>query len=399
MGWERALAAIVAMVGWLLALPKCGVFRIPSQPPDSVPVDVEARWRKALERDTPGPSGEKYLVIGAGSLGQRIIDVLLLRQEQSIRVFDVAACPQKYNGDPRILWIRGDVRKQVDVEEACQGISAVFATFAVIRFQQRMPFQAAVSEQTNITGTENVVSACRRTGVRRLIQTSTCGVVLSPDLCKTDMDESSPYVTRAASMNHYTWTKAVAERLVLEAAAPDLQTCSVRVCSAMIGPRDVILTQKFQDLGVMVVPEPRARLDFTYVDNVVWCHLLAERALRDGRPGISGEVFCVTNRDPISIWTLLKGIQYFKPSLWLFPAPYYILRFASHFVEWLQWLTRDRLWLGALADLTPAAILNSSLSYTFTDKKAGRLLGYAPLFTVDEALQLCVTGYEQSKYN
>lgn len=163
----------------------------------------------------------------------------------------------------------------------------------------------------------------------------------------------------------------------------------------MIGPADKILTQKFQDYGFMLMPNPLARIDFVYVDNVVWGHLLAERALVDRRSEASGQVFCITNGEPMTIEEMLTGIQHFKPSLRVSSMPYFLWGVA-HVIEWLLWFTGGRISLGPLEDLTPPALMNASLSYTFSHSKASKILGYAPLFTMDEAFQLCVARYGRS---
>ena len=43
-----------------------------------------------------------------------------------------------------------------------------------------------------------------------------------------------------------------------------------------------------------------AHIDYIYVDNVVWGHFLAEDKLAKGTTGVGGEMFNLTNRDPLS---------------------------------------------------------------------------------------------------
>lgn len=388
------LAASGLAVLWLLSRsPKRGSPRKPSRSKDTPPVDVEARWKASIF-DHARCTGDRYLIIGVGFLGQRIIDILLLRGETKIVAFDLKPSP-RHGHDSRIMYILGDVTNFVEVEEACKGVDVVFATFALIRFQDRLECQAALSQHVNVHGTENVVAACKASGVKRLVVTSTNMAVVSRQQCSNSMDESSSYVDREGALNHYSWTKAAAERHALDASGPNLDISVIRICSGMIGPADRILTQKFQDYGFMLMPNPLARIDFVYVDNIVWGHLLAERALVEKRFETRGQVFCITNGEPMTIEEMLTGIQHFKPSLKVGSMPYFLWGMA-YIIEWLLWCSGGSIPLGPLEDLTPAALLNASLSYTFSHDKASKTLGYAPLFTMSEAFQLCVTHNRKS---
>ena len=79
--------------------------------------------------------------------------------------------------------------------------------------------------RSNVVGTENVIAACRKHGVRRLIYTSSPSVVFTGhDL--EGVDESIPYATRYDAA--YPATKAIAEKLVLESNDATLATVSLR---------------------------------------------------------------------------------------------------------------------------------------------------------------------------
>ena len=70
-----------------------------------------------------------------------------------------------------------------------------------------------------MTGTENVITACRREGVGKLIYTSTPSVVFGArDL--EGVDESVPYASSYETA--YPETKAIAERKVLQSNGPEL---------------------------------------------------------------------------------------------------------------------------------------------------------------------------------
>ena len=79
--------------------------------------------------------------------------------------------------------------------------------------------------ETNVTGTENVIAACKKHGVRRLVYTSTPSVVHGGgDL--EGADESVPYPKHFEA--YYPETKAKAEQAVLAANGPELATVALR---------------------------------------------------------------------------------------------------------------------------------------------------------------------------
>ncbi len=77
--------------------------------------------------------------------------------------------------------------------------------------------------QNNVVGTQHVIAACRRHGVRRLIYTSSPSVGFTTT-DQSGVDESIPYTTRW--LCHYPRSKVLAEQAVLAAnGANGLNTC------------------------------------------------------------------------------------------------------------------------------------------------------------------------------
>ena len=61
----------------------------------------------------------------------------------------------------------------------------------------------------------------------------------------------------------------------------------------------------------------------------------------------------------------------------------------AYIVELLQWATGNQI-KGEISFLTPAMMNLACLSYVFDGKNAAKLLGYKPLYNLDEAVQLTV---------
>src|SRR5262249_57841108 len=107
------------------------------------------------------------------------------------------------------------------IRRAARGCDVVFQVAAragiVGRYQDYF--------RTNVIGTVNVLFACARLGIRRLVYTSSPSVVFNG----RDMEgvnESVPYPRHYEAA--YPQTKAIAEHMVLHANDPMLATVSLR---------------------------------------------------------------------------------------------------------------------------------------------------------------------------
>ena len=113
-----------------------------------------------------------------------------------------------------------DVRDREGLVRAFRGADAVCHVAALYSFTA----PAADIEAVNVEGTANVIEACRATGVRRLVHTSssaTCGPV--PGRQATEEDGPPEWELTVP----YKRTKLEAERLVLAAAAEGLDALCV----------------------------------------------------------------------------------------------------------------------------------------------------------------------------
>lgn len=167
-----------------------------------------------------------------------------------------------------------DVRELEPLLRAVDGCEAVCHVAALYNYTA----PAHELEAVNVLGTANVVEACRRAGVGRLVHTSTCGTC-GPVAGRPATESDGPPEWELAVP--YKWTKLEAERLALAAGA---------VCvnpTAPVGDGDRSPTPT----GAMVrgVASGRYRvslsstgLNLVDVRDVALGHVLA---LERGRPG------------------------------------------------------------------------------------------------------------------
>jgi sterol-4alpha-carboxylate 3-dehydrogenase (decarboxylating) len=210
------------------------------------------------------------------------------------------------------------------------------------------------------------------------------------------MDEKTPYITKETSPNHYGWTKVQAEQKVVAANGKSgLRTAALRPCSGVIGPDDAFLIEKSLTERQSTFIFTKPAIDYIFVDNLVYAHLLLEQKLRNNDSKVQGEIFCVSNNEPESLEQmtyLLQSVMEKKklqPPLAVTYAPQGVLVVLAYMVEQAQYWTGNKI-KGDLAFLTPAMFAIASLTYSFDCKKAEEILGYKPLYNMDEALQMTV---------
>jgi len=243
----------------------------------------------------------KALVTGGGGfLGQAIVRKLL-EHGASVRSFS----RHEHDGlhAQGVEQFKGDVVDPAEVASAVQGCDPVFHVAA----KPGIWGDYEDYHRTNVIGTQNVIAACRRHGVRRLIYTSSPSVVFDGRDME-GVDESAPYPARFEA--HYPRTKALAEQLVRAANGPQLATVSLRP-HLIWGPGDnhllprLVARARAGQLG-RIGSRPNL-IDTIYVDNAADAHLLAADRLAPGSP-IAGKVYFISQGEPVPLWEMVNRL-------------------------------------------------------------------------------------------
>lgn len=237
---------------------------------------------------------------GGGFLGGAIVKRLLDRG-WDVRSFARGAYPELAARGVDVR--QGDIADASAVERAVVGCEVVFHVAARVGVGGSIaPYRVA-----NVDGTRNVIAACQRHGVGRLVFTSSPSVVHGGrDLAGAD--ETRPYPSRYLAA--YPATKAAAERLVLTANAPSLATTALRP-HLVWGPGDTHLVPELLARAragrLRFVGGGRAVIDATYIDNAAEAHLLAaDRLATDRVP--AGRAYFVANGEPRPVRELVNAI-------------------------------------------------------------------------------------------
>lgn len=237
---------------------------------------------------------------GRGFLGGAIVR-LLLQQGEQIRSLARHHCPQlQAAGVEQFI---GDLSDPALVERAVTGCQLVYHVAAKAGvWGDYQDFYEA-----NVTGTRNVIDACRKQGVKRLVYTSSPSVVFDGnDMEGVDESVSYPQHFHAA----YPQTKAQAEQLVVAANGDQLATVALRP-HLIWGPGDNHLVPRILERGrsgqLRRIGKRDNLIDAVYIDNAALAHLQAADKLTIGSP-VAGRAYFIANNEPIPLWDLVNQI-------------------------------------------------------------------------------------------
>jgi nucleoside-diphosphate-sugar epimerase len=313
-----------------------------------------------------------FVTGGSGFLGGRLIrrlaaDGVVVR---ALARSDRAASAVAASGASPVL---GDLSDRAALRAGAQGCDVAFHAAAHLGdWGDRAEF-----ERVNVTGTENVVAACRDAGVPRFVHVGTeAALMAGAPLVR--VDESAPL--RPDSPALYSSTKARAELAVRAAAADGFGTVAVRP-RFIWGAGDTTLlpqlVQAVRDGRFAWIGSGRHLVDTTHVDNVVHGLLLAAAS---GRPGAA---YFVTDGEPVEwrafVTELLAAVGVEAPRRSV-PAP--VARALA--------ATGETLWgllpLPGRPPLTRLAYWVAGQECTLDISRARVELGYVPVVTREAGL-------------
>ena len=273
--------------------------------------------------------------------------------------------------------VRGDLADTAALQHGCTGAGTVFHVAG------RVGVWGPADDffQVNVTGTRNIIAACRAARVPRLVYTSSPSVVYNGgDLA--GVDESAPLCTVAPCA--YPTSKAAAERLVREAHSRELATVSLRP-HLVWGPGDKNVVPRVLALAkagrLKIIGSGRNKVDVTHISNVVDAHLLAEQA---AVTAVGGKAYFITNGEPVVLWDwinqLLRGTGIPEIRGRVSPGRVYVL---GGLLEAL-WRVLP---LKGEPPMTRFVAKEMATDHWFDISAARRDLGYAPRVTMTEGTE------------
>ncbi|KAI9310799.1 3-beta hydroxysteroid dehydrogenase/isomerase family-domain-containing protein [Dichotomocladium elegans] len=340
-----------------------------------------------------------YLVIGGnGFLGRHVIEQIRLRNDgSSIAVFDIAK-PAEPDAD--VQYHVGDLRKFDDVFNALEGITAVIHTASPPHVNSANP-PRDLYFSINVDGTRNIIHACQERGIQILVVTSS-GSVISTGEPMVNVDESAPYPPVAIDV--YTESKIECEKLVLASNGDKgLRTCTLRP-SAIFGPGDrqllpgmIEVCEKGQHR--FQIGDNTSLMDFTYVGNIAYAHVLAAEKLVDPKSPVAGQAFNLTNGTPVPFWDFASKVwfEYGKPmpeskKIILSYNASMVIALISETIYNIKAMIWDKSTLKE--GMTRSRIKQAMSSRYFNITKARTLLGYEPQVGLEEGIKIGIEYYK-----
>ena len=343
------------------------------------------------------------LVIGGtGFLGREII-CQLLERGQKVRTL----CRRHEDLPQEAEVILGDITNPPSLQKACQGIETVYHTAAIPSISLHWkPFY-----ETNVLGAQNVLDACKATGVRKLIYTSSASVTFD---CKPQhgADETTPYPDRWFA--HYPHSKMIAEKMILDASgkdgrrqtadsnrepdgsrepatvspeSPELLTCALRP-HLIIGKRDRHLIPRLLDRAkagrLFRVGDGTNLIDIIFIENAALGHIQAAEALTDKSSPVNGNAYFLSQGEPVNCWEwidevlAMKGLPKVKRSI-------------SFSAAWMLGWTLENIYkycrLQGEPVMTRFLAAQLAVTHYLSIAKARRDFGYAPVVSMAEGMR------------
>jgi dihydroflavonol-4-reductase len=276
-------------------------------------------------------------------------------------------------------FVCGDVRDAASLEAACEGAAVAYHLAGIVSIASGM---TAEIRDVNIGGVRNMIEACIKNNVRRLVHTGTVHTIPFRD---TDsVLREIPRFSERDVDGPYAVSKAAGSNLVLDAVKERGLNAVIAMPSGIVGGFEL----KPSNFGQMVrdVAEGRlpaylkGRYDFVDVRDVAGA--LADLAEK-GDPGesyiLSGHIVSV--KDLVEYAARAAGRA--PPSLCM-PLP--LVKLFSYPAEWFSLLFRRTLMF------TPYAIKVLGDNCNFSHEKITALTGYAP-GSIEEAVREQVEFY------
>ncbi|MBT1070205.1 NAD-dependent epimerase/dehydratase family protein [Pelotalea chapellei] len=318
----------------------------------------------------------KALVTGGGGFLGGVIVRMLVERGDEVVSFSRSEYPELQKLG--VKQVKGDLGDREAVIKAAAGCDVIFHVAA------KAGIWGALDEfyRANVTGTANVLEACRAHNIPRLVHTSSPSVVFDG----TDVeggDESLPYPSRYEA--HYPATKALAEQMVLAANSPELATVALRP-HLIWGPGDNHLVPriiaKARAGRLRRIGKRDCLVDTVYVDNAALAHLQAADRLVPGAP-LAGKAYFISNDEPLPLWDMVNRIL---AAAQLPP----VTRTVSPGVAYAAGVLCEKIWgllhLRGEPPMTRFVAHELATAHWFKMDAARKDLGYQPEVSISEGL-------------
>ena len=327
----------------------------------------------------------KVLVTGAyGLLGSHTVKELI-ENGYHVRAFGRDAeklqkLASEYESD-RIDIFCGDFCNAAEIEKACDGMDFVIHCGALLKGWGRRSEYI----RTNVGGTKNVLDACEKHNVKRLVHTSSPSAhALKNNLNITEEDQNENN-----RLNYYIESKLLAEKLV---RGQD------RVPYSMIRPRGItgigdknmlpVLINVNRQIGIPLFQKGKVLVDLVCAENAA----LALRLCMEKDEAL-GQAYNITNGEPKPVTELAEEMFTALGTIAKYiRLPFMPVYAAAGIMEAVWKLLRI---YDKAPPLTRINVCTLGRSQIFSIEKARKELGYEPKVSLSEMIKKYAEDYKR----
>lgn len=228
---------------------------------------------------------------GAGFVGSHIVDELI-RKGYEVTIYDNASTGKKENINPAANIVLGDVNNFAKLKQYCSNADFIFhlaaETNVIPSFENCREYI-----DTNIQGTVNVINACKKTCVQKIIYASSASVYGNAKPLPLK-ENYSKY-----PLNPYGTTKFAGEQLLFSLCSKcNIPAIALRYAN-VYGPRQsftptgpviaAFMNLLREDTAPTIYGSGKQTRDFTFVKDVVQANMIVlENDIKDDVFNVSG---------------------------------------------------------------------------------------------------------------
>ncbi len=309
----------------------------------------------------------KYFITGAtGYIGTQLSKQLAAQGHTVHALYRTEAKASDLNDLPGVTLFKGDIMDMESLRRAMDGCGAVFHLAAFAKPWHKDP---KTFYRLNVDGAANVFQIAKDVGAKRVVFTSTAGVISPSGGAPSDEKtvRSLPYST------HYEKSKAQAEEKAKWFSENGLEVVTVNP-SRVYGPGLLSdsngvtkMIKMYLDGKFRLLPGNGQSIgNYVFIDDVIGGHV---GAMRHGRPG-ERYILGGDNASFTEFFDLLSDI--IGRDVKMFKIPISVMNMAARFMEMRANLT------GTPPLITPPWVQKYLYNWDISSEKAIRELGYKP---------------------
>ena len=306
----------------------------------------------------------KIFITGAtGFIGSELVKELLKRGHTVNALY---RNPERKNlpENNKLRYFKGDILDKSSLLEPMEGCEIVFHLAAYAKVWAKDPEKFFM---VNVEGTKNVLSCAKKLSIKKVIVTSTAGVLGPSD--KDQINESS--LRSKTFFTEYERTKYLAEQEIERFTREGLNVTTL-LPTRLYGPGELnesnsvtVLIQKYIKGKWHILPGDGKKIgNYVFIKDVINGHINAMEKNTPGEKFILGGVN-INYEDFFNLIGILS-----KKKQWLMPLPVFIMIFLSGIFGLMAMIFKIK------PPITPGWVKKYLHHWNLSSKKAIRMLDY-----------------------